>query len=41
MLDVHLLQKATTVLDEVFTGFGLRINELKTETIILNLVSRG
>ena len=36
MLDLPSLQKATTVLDDVFTSFGLRINESKTETMILN-----
>ena len=36
MLDIHLLQRATTILDKVFTNYGLCINVSKTETIILN-----
>ena len=36
MLDIHLLQRATTILDEVFTNYGLCINVSKTETMILN-----
>ena len=36
MIDLHSLQKATTILDKVFSSFGLRINESKTETMILN-----
>ena len=36
ILDIHSLQKATTILDEVFTNYGLCINVSKTETMILN-----
>ena len=36
MLDVHSLQRTTTILDEVFTNYGLCINVSKTETMILN-----
>ena len=34
-LNVHSLQRAATLLDHVFTNFGLKINESKTETMIL------
>ena len=36
MLNIHLLQRATTILDELFTNYGLCINVSKTETMILN-----
>ena len=36
MLDIHSLQRATTILDKVFTNYGLYINVSKTETMILN-----
>ena len=36
MLDIHSLQRATTILDDVFTNYGLCINVSKTETMILN-----
>ena len=36
LLDIHSLQTATTILDEVFTNYGLCINVSKTETMILN-----
>lgn len=36
MIDLAGLQKATEILDEVFISFGLSINELKTETMIIN-----
>ena len=36
MLEVHSLQRAPTILDEVFTNYGLCINVSKTETMILN-----
>ena len=36
LLDCRGLQNATTLLDEVFHIFGLTVNELKTETMILN-----
>ena len=36
VIDPESLQKATEILDEVFTEFGLKINESKTETMILN-----
>ena len=35
-LDIHSLQRATTILNAVFTNYGLCINVSKTETIILN-----
>ena len=35
MLDIHSLQRTTTILDEVFTKNGLCINIAKTETMIL------
>ena len=36
MLDIHSLQRTTTILDEVFTNYGLCINVVaKTETMIL------
>ena len=35
MLDIHSLQRTTTILDEVFTKNGLCINVAKTETMIL------
>ena len=38
MLDIHSLQRATTIVDEVFTNYGLCINGSKTETMILNHV---
>ena len=36
LLDIHSLQIATTILDEVFTNYGLCINVTKTESMILN-----
>ena len=36
MLDIHSLQRATTILDEVFTNYGLCINLSISETMILN-----
>ena len=36
MLDIHSLQRATTILDEVFTNYGLCINIQKTEAMILS-----
>ena len=36
MIDPNSLQKATNLLDKIFTKFGLKINESKTETMILN-----
>ena len=36
MLDIHSLQRARTILDEVFTNYDLCINVSKTETTILN-----
>ena len=36
LLDQNSLQNASTLLDQVFTSFGLCINEKKTETMILN-----
>ena len=36
MLDIPSLQKAATLLDEVFISHGLSINVSKTETMILN-----
>ena len=36
LLDQMGLQKATILLDKVFTNFGLSINGLKTETMIIN-----
>ena len=36
MLDIHSLQRATTILYDVFTSYGLCINVSKTETTILN-----
>ena len=36
MLDIHSLQRATTILNDVFTNYGLCINVSKTETMILN-----
>jgi hypothetical protein len=36
LLDQMGLQKATILLDKVFTNFGLSINILKTETMIIN-----
>ena len=36
MLDINSLQRATTILDEVLTNYGLCINVLKTETTVLN-----
>ena len=36
LLDLSGLQKATCLLDSVFKSFGLKINESKTETMILN-----
>ena len=36
MLEIHTLQITTTILDEVFTNYGLCINVSKTETMILN-----
>ena len=36
MLDIHSLQRAATILDEVFTIYGLCINVSKTETIVRN-----
>ena len=33
---IDRLQQASTLLDQVFTDFGLQINETKTETMILN-----
>ena len=35
MLDIHSLQRATTILDEVLTKYGLCINVSKTKTMIL------
>ena len=35
ILDIHLLQRATTILDEVFTNYGFCINVSKTEIMIL------
>ena len=36
MIDLLSLQEASTLLDQVFNDYGLRINETKTETMILN-----
>ena len=36
MLDIHSLQRAATILDEVFTSYRLCINVSKTETMVLN-----
>ena len=36
MLDIHSLQRATTILDEVFTNYGVCINLSISETMILN-----
>ena len=36
MRDIHSLQRATTILDEVFTNYGICINLSKTETMVLN-----
>ena len=36
LIDKTGLQKASIILDEVFTTFGLSINVLKTETMIIN-----
>ena len=36
MLDIHSLQKATTIPDKVITNYGLCINISKTEMMILN-----
>ena len=36
MLRIYLLQRATTILDEVFTNYGLCIIVSKTKTMILN-----
>ena len=36
LIDRSSLQLASTLLDQVFTDFGLQINETKTETMILN-----
>ena len=36
LIDRSSLQQASTLLDQVFTDFGLQINETKTETMILN-----
>ena len=36
MQDVHLMQRATTIFDEVFTNYGLCINVSKTESMSLN-----
>ena len=36
MIDLVGLQKATKILEKVFVSFGLSINELKTETMIIN-----
>ena len=36
MLDIHSLQRDTTILDEVFTSYRLCINVSKTETMVLN-----
>ena len=35
MIDLVGLQKDTKILEEIFVSFGLSINELKTETMIL------
>ena len=36
MQDIHLIQRATTILDEVFTNYALCINVSKTESMSLN-----
>ena len=36
LLDLTSLQQASSLLDSVFTEFGLQINETKTETMVLN-----
>ena len=36
MQDIHLMQRATTIFDEVFTNYGLCINVSKTESMSLN-----
>ena len=36
MLDIPSLQRATTILDDVFTNYGLFINASRTETMVLN-----
>ena len=36
MLDIYLLQRATTILDEVITNYGLCIIVSKTKIMILN-----
>ena len=36
LLDINGLKLSTELLDEIFSTFGLSINELKTETMILN-----
>ena len=38
MLDIYSLQRATTILDEVFTNYSLCISVSKIETIILNRI---
>ena len=35
MQDIHLMQRATTIFDEVFTNYGLCINVSKTESMSL------
>ena len=36
MLDINSLQRATVILDEVFTNYDLCINVSKSETMVLN-----
>ena len=36
MQGIHLMQRATTIFDEVFTNYGLCINVSKTESMSLN-----
>ena len=36
LLDIESLKVATELLNKVFESFGLKINKLKTETMILN-----
>ena len=36
MLDIHSLQRATAILDEVFTNYRVCISVSKTETMVLN-----
>ena len=36
LLDIESLKVATELLNEIFESFGLKINKLKTETMILN-----